>query len=204
MPKPKAHHRASSFTLAVIWQLVALIPSIYAQTQLQSTQDDTSDACTRVPANDGSTGAPAAHFLCLSFEPLSTTTAEETFSSPASLSEQQTLSTFFSSTTIPQTFNSTSDNVVSTSTIYTTLRGIEQATSIPTPDEIQIMTNGMFSPNGTAKTILSQNLTTGSDSAMPTTSLPQHGDGGVNATMFSVVLHTVTHTTTICLSSGRI
>ena len=199
MSRSKAHHRASCIALAVVWQLFTLTPSTHAQTQLLSTQDDPSDAGTRAPENDGLTGAPNAHFPCLSFVPVSTTLAGATSLLPFTLSKQQMSSAPSSSTSSLQSFNSTSNNDVSISTLYTTLRGTEQATSTSTPEQAQIITNGTtLSPNGSARTISSQNSTTDSTLSMHTTSSPKENDGATNATMFPVVLQTVTYTTTIC------
>lgn len=202
MPKRESHSRASCIALAAIWQLVAIVPSIHAQTQIQSTQDDSSDACTRTPGNVSTTGAPDARFPCLSFEPVSTTSSEATSPLPFSLSKQETSLVLSSSVSVSQSFNSTSQNAVSTSTFYTTLRGTELATSTSTPEEIQIMTDGTHSSKGTANIVLPQNSTTNSGSSVPTTALPQDGDGTTNATMFPMVLQTVTFTTTICPSGG--
>lgn len=207
MAKTNAHHRASRIALAVIWQLVTLIPSTRAQTDLHTTQDEPSDVCTRAPE---STGAPVAHFPCLSLEPLSTTAAAAT-STLFSLSPEETSSAISSSATVTvsQSLNSKSDNItsasghaVSTSTIYTTLRENDPATGTSTPPQVQSMTNGTLSSSHATNTILSQNSTTDSNIYMPTTTLPKDADSAINATMFPVVLQTVTYTTTICPSDG--
>jgi hypothetical protein len=139
---PKARHPVSCIALAVIWQLVTLIPSTHAQTELHSTSSSTStsnnpsDACTRALKTDGSTGAPVAHFPCLSFAPLSTTTAEAASPLSFSLSAQETPSVLSSSVTVPQSFNSTSPHAVSKSTVYTTLRSNDPATSTSAPKQV--------------------------------------------------------------------
>jgi hypothetical protein len=60
---------------------------------------------------------------------VSTTAAETTSPLPFSLSPQDTSSALSSSVIASQSFNSTPNHAVSTSTLYTTLRGTEQATS---------------------------------------------------------------------------
>ncbi|GAB7328424.1 hypothetical protein MBLNU13_g00393t1 [Cladosporium sp. NU13] len=201
-----AYHLASRIALAVTCQLLTLIASTHEQAELHTTQDDPSGACTRAPEGNESTAAPGAHLLCFSFEPLSTTTAKAASPLPFSLSAQQTPPVLWSSTTtttrIPQAFNSTSNHGVSKSTVYTTLRGIGQATSTFTPEGVHNMANGTSSPNGVAFATMSQTSTTDSNHPLPTTALPEDSDGTANATMFPVVLHTVTFTTTIC-PSGR-
>ena len=196
------YHLASHIALAMIWQLVTLIASTNAQTELHPTQHAPSDACTRVPDNDESSGAPGAHFLCLSFEPLSSTAAEAASPLPFTLSAQQTSSAIVSSTLIPQVLNSTSNHDVSTSTLYTTLRDNDKTASTLAPQQGHSMTNGTLSPHATAKTSLSQNSTTDFQSPLPIIPLSEDGDGATNATMFPVVLQTVTYTTTICPSGG--
>jgi hypothetical protein len=191
---------ASRIALAMIWPLVTLIASTNAQTELHPTHHDPSDACTRVPDDDESTGAPGAHFLCFSFEPLPTTAAEAASPLPFTLSAQQTSSAIVSSTTIPQALNSTSNHDVSTTTLYTTLRGNDKATSTFAPQQLHSMTNGTLSSHATAKTSFPQNSTADSESSLLLTPLPKDGDGAANATMFPVVLQTVTYTTTICPS----
>jgi hypothetical protein len=100
---PKARHPVSCIALAVIWQLVTLIPSTHAQTELHSTSSSTStssnlsDACTRALETDGSTGALFAHFPCLPFTPLLSTTAEAASPLSFSLSAQETPSVLSSS-----------------------------------------------------------------------------------------------------------
>lgn len=206
MPKPKAHHLSFHFALVVIWQLIALITSTHAQAEIQSTLAAPSDACTRPPEF---TGAPGAHFLCLSLEPSSTTAAEATSSLTFSSAPQETSSTVSSSFTVPQSFNSTSthtistsDSAVSTSTVYTTLRGNDPATSTSPPEQVQTMANATLSATVTSNTIRSQNSTTDSNTYIQIATLPHDSAGAKNATMFPVVLQTVTYTTTICPSSG--
>ena len=196
------YHLASRIALAMIWQLVTLIASTNAQTELHPTHHDPSDACTRVPDDDESTRAPGAHFLCFSFQPLSTTAAEAASPLPFTLSAQQTSSAILSSTTIPQALNLTSNHDVSTTTLYTTLQDNEKTTSGFAPQQGHSMTNGTLSPHATAKTSLSQNSTTDSQSPLPIIPLSKDGDGATNATMFPVVLQTVTYTTTICPPRG--
>ena len=196
------YHLASRTALAMIWQLVALIASTNAQTELHPTQHDPSDACTRVSDNDESIGAPGAHFLCLSFEPLSTTAAEAASPLPFTLSAQQTSSATVSSITIPQALNSTSNHDVSTTTLYTTLRCNDKTTSAFAPQQSHSMTNGTLSSHETAKTSFPQNSTADSQSPLPIIPIPKDGDGATNATMFPAVLQTVTYTTTICPAGG--
>ena len=145
-------------------------------------------------------------FTCLSFEPLSTTATEQPSPSLLSLSEQETSSALSSSVAaaVPQSLNSTSQNAVSTPTLYTTVRGTEQATSSSTSEKVQIIANGTLLLKSTANTFLPKNLTMGSDSdsSMPTISRPQDDDGATNASMLPVLLQTVTLTTTICPSGG--
>ena len=204
----KTRHLASCIVLAVMWQLVTLIPSTHAQTELHSTSTSTStsnnpsEACTRALETDGSTGAPVAHFPCLSFAPLSTTTAEAASPLSFTLSVQGTSSALSSSTTVPQSFNSTLPHAVSTSTVYTTLQGTEQATSTYTPEQAQPKINRTLSSTGTTMALLPQNSTTNLQSSVPTMTFTQDNSGAANATMFPVVMQTVTYTTTICPSSG--
>jgi hypothetical protein len=207
---PKARHPVSCIALAVIWQLVTLIPSTHAQTELHSTSSSTStsnnpsDACTRALKTDGSTGAPVAHFPCLSFAPLSTTAAEAASPLSFSLSAQETPSVLSSSVTVPQSFNSTSPHAVSKSTVYTTLRSNDPATSTSAPKQVHTVTNGTLPSSGAASVALSQNSTTNFKSSVSTTIFTQDGSGVTNATMFPVMLQTVTYTTTICPSGGRV
>jgi hypothetical protein len=187
-PRSKAHRRASRVALAVIWQLVALITSTHAQVGIHSTQDDPSDACTRAPENGGSTGAPVAHFPCLSFVPLSTTAAEATSPLPFSLSEPEKSLTLSSSVTVLQSSNSTSTHAVSTSTINITLRGTDQATSTSPPEQIHTVTNGTLSLVNNLNTTISQNSTTDFRSSVQATTFTQDSNSATNATTFPAVL----------------
>ena len=116
MAKTDAHLRASRMVLALICQLLALIASTNAQSDLQTTQANPLEACTPAQETDGSLAASVARSPCLSFAPLSTSTAEVTSSLPFSLSALGSSSTLSASTTVPQFVNSTLAEAVSTST----------------------------------------------------------------------------------------
>ncbi|KAM0705880.1 hypothetical protein Q7P35_007240 [Cladosporium inversicolor] len=166
--------------------------------------DKPSEACTRAPKVDGATGASNAHFPCLSFQPSSTTAAGAASSLSFSLLPQETSSAFSTSVTVPapQPINSTSDSTVATLTLFTTLRGNDQATSTSSQESAQTMTNATLSATITSNTVLSQNSTTDSRTYIPIASLPKHGGSTANVTMFPVVLHTMAYTTMICPSGG--
>jgi hypothetical protein len=155
-----------------------------------------------VTVNDGSTGAHVAHFPCLSFELLTTTSAETTTPLPFSLSEPETSLTLSSSTPVLQSSNSLSTQAVSTSTIDTTLWGTERATSTSPPEQVHTVTNGTLSPVSTLNTMISQNSTTDFRSSVQATAFTQDSNSATNTTIFPAVLQTVTYTTTICPSGG--